>query len=254
MPLAVAASGWPDNNAAAVIAANRASSVIRPCDRIGHESTGELGVVDDDAATGRHHRQRVESLFTVADRQRDVHRGQVRRRSPRPPSSPRNGRSPDLPRHRPGPSDPGTAPRHRAVRPPPVCGRSRVFFGPCACRTETPAAASASAAEDTARLIDCAPSRTAEHAAAPWRRGRSRRKPWLRPARAARSSDGDRRAYGYSDHLDLSQSRFGYRREHAPRRYRTDPVGQSRAGVGLVDHHRMARRRPCSPKPPRAAR
>ena len=75
-----AASRWPASAAAAVIAAAAAASPSSPATVSRDELGGEVGVVDQQPAAGIDHGQRVEPLLAVADRQRDVHRGQADRR------------------------------------------------------------------------------------------------------------------------------------------------------------------------------
>ena len=75
-----AASGCPAWAAAAVIAASRCGSVSSPPTCRATKLRSQVGVVDEQAAAGVDHRQCVEPLFAVADRQRHVHRGQADRR------------------------------------------------------------------------------------------------------------------------------------------------------------------------------
>ena len=87
-----AASRCPTRAAAAVIAANRGGSVSSAATSLATRSRCQGRVGDQHAATGVDHRQRVEPLLAVADRQRHVDGRQS------------DGR--DLgDRHRPGPAD-----------------------------------------------------------------------------------------------------------------------------------------------------
>ncbi len=72
-----AASGCPTCAAAAVIAASRAGSLSSPPTCRGHQVRRQVGVGDHHAAAGVDHRQRVEPLLAVADRQRHVDRRQA---------------------------------------------------------------------------------------------------------------------------------------------------------------------------------
>ncbi len=51
---------------------------------------------------------------------------------------------------------------------------------------------------------------------------------------------GDRRPHRHADDLGVAQARVGHRRQHALRAPGPHPIGQPRAGVGLVDHDRHA--------------
>ena len=85
-------------------------------DGLGDERRRQVGVGDQESAARADHRKRIEPLFSVADRQRNVHGGQARRPSPRRPSSRRTGRSPGRRRRRRGPSGSGRAPPRTAGR------------------------------------------------------------------------------------------------------------------------------------------
>ena len=117
---------------------------------------GQLGVVDQQAAAGLDHRQRVAPLLTVTVRQRHVDGRQADRGRLGAASSRRPGTAPGRPRRSRAPSrrctaPSRTAPAGRAGSPPARCAHR------CTCSTWMPAAVSALAAPAIARLIDRAP-------------------------------------------------------------------------------------------------
>ena len=215
--------------AAALMAASRCGSVSSGTTSSATRSGVSSSSITMSAATGVHHRPRVQRLLAVADRQRHEHRGQARPPTPRRRSSHRSGTAPRRPPRRRGPCAPGTARRRTAARPATSC-TAREFFGPCACSTPMPASAKRRRARGH-RVVDRAGTlRAAEH--------QQRRRvgvqaevlAGLRTQRRPVQRD-DRLAQRDADDLGLGQARV----RHGDR----DPLGE-------------ARRRPCSRGPTRA--
>ena len=244
-----AASRWPASAAAAVIAASRGASPSSPATVSATNSRRQLGVGDHQAAARVDHRQRVESLFAVADRQRHVHRGQADRRHLGD-------------RHRAGPADRQVGGgvgqihpvqvRHRDVRRIAGCGLGQLEGVLRAVRVQhrntccgKVFGGGGDRPVDRLRAL-----RAAEHQQHLGVVGEAEVRARLARS-AARSSDGDRRAHRHADHLGAAQPGIRHRGQHPPRRAGADPVGQPALALASWITTGTRRRRSA---PPRAAR
>ena len=187
-------------------------------------------------AAGVDHRQRVEPLLAVADRQRHVDRGQA--------DGGHLGH-----RHRAGPADGQVGGGVGQVHPVQVRHRDvgRVAVGRFA-KVERVLRAVRVQHRNTRRgkvfggrgdgTVDRLRAlRPAEHQQHPRVVGEPEMCPGLGAQRHP-VQRGDRRAHRHADDLGLAaQPRIRDGRQHPPRRAGADPVGPARAGVGFVDHH-----------------
>lgn len=208
----------------------------QPGNLAGHQLGGQGGVGDHHAAAGIDYRQRIQPLFTVADRQRHV-----------------DGRQTDGgyfgDRHRPGPADHqiggGVGQLHpvqighrhvRWVTLSPTAQLQHVLGSMGMQHANTGGGQVGGGAGHRPVERDRA-LRTPEHQQHPRVVGEAEVCPRLGSQHRA-VQRGDRRTDRDPNHLGAPQPGIRHRGEHPVRGMGADPVGQSRPGVGFVDHHR----------------